>query len=89
MSASAISLTRASERVPRWSSSSHASARPDRCSALLSTPHSSPRAIVMAPQAASPFIAASAAETSLRATADRSRAMSAASASARAASAAG
>ena len=51
MSASAISLTRACERVPRWSSSSHDSARPDRCSALLSTPHSSPRAIVLAPQA--------------------------------------
>jgi hypothetical protein len=51
MSASAASLTRAAERVPRWSSTGHARARPHRSPALLSTPHSSQRAIVMGAQA--------------------------------------
>jgi hypothetical protein len=53
MSASASARTRASERVPRWSSTGHASARPDRSPALLSAPHSSPKAIVIAAQAKS------------------------------------
>jgi hypothetical protein len=47
MSASATSLTRTAERVPRWSSTGLARARPDRCPALLSTSLSSSRAIVI------------------------------------------
>ena len=44
MSASA---TRAAERIPRWSSTGYAWARPHRSPALLSTSHSSQKAIVM------------------------------------------
>ena len=47
MSASATFLARAAERVPCWSPTSHAGARPDRRPALLS----SRRAIVMGAQA--------------------------------------
>jgi hypothetical protein len=49
MSPSATSFTPIADRVPRWSSTGHASAR----AALLSTPHSSQRAIVMGAQAMS------------------------------------
>jgi hypothetical protein len=51
MSASATPLSRAAERLPRWSSTGHASARPDRSPALLPTPLASPRAIVIAAHA--------------------------------------
>ena len=51
MTASASALTRAAERVPHWSSTSRAGARPDRCPALISTPRSSTKTIVMGAQA--------------------------------------
>jgi hypothetical protein len=46
MSASAPALARTTERLPHWSSTSHADARRDRCPAWLSPSLSSPRAIV-------------------------------------------
>ncbi len=51
MNPSATSFTRAAERVPRWSSTGHAGARPDRWPALLPALHFSQRAIVMGAQA--------------------------------------
>jgi hypothetical protein len=51
MTPSATAHTRIAERVPRWSSTSHASARPDSRPALHSTPHSSPRAVVIGAEA--------------------------------------
>jgi len=53
MSPSATSLAPAAERVPHWSSTGHASARPDSCPTLLPTPHSSQRDIIMGAQARS------------------------------------
>ncbi len=51
MSASASARTRVSKPVPRRSSTGHPSARPDSSPALLSAPHSSPSATVIAAQA--------------------------------------
>ena len=51
MTASATSPTRAAEPVPRWSSTGHARARPHRSPALLSTLHSSQKAIAMGARA--------------------------------------
>jgi hypothetical protein len=48
MSASATPLTCAAERVPRWSSTGLARARPERWPALLGALHSSQRSNVMA-----------------------------------------
>jgi hypothetical protein len=50
MSASATSLPWAAERVPRWSSTGHARARPARSPTSLSTPPSSRSDTVMAAQ---------------------------------------
>ncbi len=53
MSPSATSLTPAAERIPRWSSTGYAGARLDSCPVLLSTLHSSQRAIIIGAQAKS------------------------------------
>jgi len=50
MSAGAISRTRTAARVPRWSSTGQAGARPDTCPALDSTPRESPKRIVGGPE---------------------------------------
>jgi hypothetical protein len=47
MSAGVASPTRAAERLPRWSSTGHARARPDRWSALLPALHSSQKDVVV------------------------------------------
>ena len=51
MSAATTSRTRIAKRVPRWSHPGHGDARPDSCSAALSTTQSAPKAIVIAAQA--------------------------------------
>ena len=50
MSASAKAASRAAKRIPRGSSTGHASARPDRRPPLPSTSHSFPSAIVIGAQ---------------------------------------
>jgi hypothetical protein len=50
MSAVATSRTRIVKRVSRWSQPSHGDARPDSCSAALSTTQSAPKAILIAAQ---------------------------------------
>ena len=51
MSAGSTSLTCATERVPRWSSTGHARTRPDGWPALLPALHSSQKTIVLGAQA--------------------------------------
>ena len=46
MSVGAAFLANVAERVPRWSPTSHAAARPERCPALLTAKPSSQRDIV-------------------------------------------
>jgi hypothetical protein len=53
MSTSATSRTRTAERIPPWSSTSRAGARPHRCPALQSAPHSTLRTIILAAEATS------------------------------------
>jgi hypothetical protein len=53
MSTSATSRTRTAERIPPWSSISRGGARPHRCPASHSTPHSTLRTIILAAEATS------------------------------------
>ncbi len=46
MSVGAAFLANAPDRVPRWSPTSHATARPERCPALLAARHSSLKHLV-------------------------------------------